>query len=92
MINRIKTTRFPSFCTMLALFAFPVLAEEPAIIDSDFENKSGVEWPEGWQKISETSWEEEDGNGFLRIQAKGPSLTSSCLPSLNRRQLNRKQS
>jgi signal transduction histidine kinase len=34
----------------------------------------------------------EDISASIANQAKGPSLTSSCLPSLNRRQLNRKQS
>lgn len=45
----------------------------PALIDSDFEKADTYDlWPQGWPQIQQASWEEEDGNGFLRMTSEQP--------------------
>ncbi|MEX2382305.1 MAG: glycoside hydrolase family 5 protein [Opitutales bacterium] len=59
---------------LIALGAAPVHANElPVLISSDFEKLSEAgDWPAGWPRNENTSWEEEDANGFIRMKASEP--------------------
>jgi endoglucanase len=50
--------------------------ELPRLIESDFEKTAEAgEWPAGWPRNANASWLEEEGNGFLRLEATEPDKT-----------------
>jgi len=59
---------------ILASTAFGlVCAEVPALVSTDFEKTAdAAEWPAGWPKHVNATWETEEGNSFLRISAGAP--------------------
>ncbi|WFB36985.1 hypothetical protein P3T73_04320 [Kiritimatiellota bacterium B12222] len=64
-----------SYCTILLVsFSFmdSVFADEKVLLDSDFEMVSTETWPQGWPQHEQVSWQNENGNRFLRIQSDSP--------------------
>lgn len=52
----------------------PVKPEKPLLSNGDFESATQVkDWPDGWPRVEGSSWEEENGNHFLRLTPAKPN-------------------
>ncbi|MEX2606510.1 MAG: hypothetical protein WD708_04120 [Kiritimatiellia bacterium] len=69
MIN-ICWSHLTLFCALILLPAGDAFGD--ALIESDFEKTADLEWPQGWSRPSHGTWEEEDGNGFIRLRSESP--------------------
>lgn len=73
--QKMKTIVSTFIISIASLFTASALqAEEAVFFQADFEQQSlAVEWPEGWSRVDGVTWEEEDGNRFVRLQSEDPT-------------------
>src|SRR5688572_29012211 len=74
MLSRFPSLVLGSFLSFLCLSSAVLAAPNDSLLpNGTFEtDANNDQWPDGWGKIQNASWENENGNRFLRLTSPAP--------------------